>query len=209
MNENIISINKNTLSYLLCIQTLYKEHDLTYRYHNSNHIKDLLFEFLLTPYKKQIKEELHNAFLTAIIFHDCVYEPLSKDNEKESIKKFYHLVPSKVYNNNYEYDEYIPGLIQSTAYGEKHDTIDKQVLHDLDYGGFASPRNRYENRMYDIYHEFHRRMDYTVYRRNKIKFLNDLLKSKIFYFDHTYKEEIAINNINYEIDYLTNNKISF
>lgn len=199
---NNLQINSLTFKNILLIEDLYMEHK-PLQYHNADHIKDLLHKFINTDYFNEIDVKHHNGFIMSIIYHDCVYSPKRNDNEERSIKRFYRMVRSNEYNNNYEYDEYIPNLILSTKYNNPQNTVDEKVLHDLDYSGFSDDIFKYKERMYDIWCEYKPHITYEEYKTNKIKFLNSLLKTKIYYYDHTYCEKLARKNIEYEIKYLS------
>ena len=200
---NNILINSLTFKHILAIEDVYRSQDQLLTYHNSEHIKDLLHKFINTDYFNEIDVKHHNGFIMAIIYHDSVYHPNKNDNEEQSIKRFYRMVRSKEYNNNYEYDEYIPNLILSTKYGNPQNTVDEKVLHDLDYSGFSDPLEIYRERMYNIWNEYKPYISYELYKKNKIKFLTSILKSNIYYFNHTYDETQAKNNILYEIKSLS------
>ncbi len=173
------------------------------QYHNADHIKDLLHKFVNTDYFNEIDSKHHNGFIMSIIYHDSVYSPKRNDNEEQSIKRFYRIVRSKEYNNNYEYDEYIPNLILSTKYSNPQNTVDEKVLHDLDYSGFSDDIFTYKERIYDVWSEYKPHITYDEYKIKKVQFLKSLLKSKIYYYDHTYCETTARKNIEYEIKYLS------
>lgn len=130
---------------------------------------------------------------TAILFHDCVYEPGSKMNEEYSADEADAFL--RLEGADKEVRKDVTDLIMSTKLGAKLDTPEKMFLHDLDWSGFAT----YEQMLLDekrVINEF-RDAGYILreVHRGRFDFYKSLDKSKIFYSIFEKYEKIAHRNI--------------
>lgn len=212
--KNIFS--KEIVSLISDIPNIYLEHDKTLKYHNSKHILDFIDKLINTEYINKIHEEDIYFFLLAVVYHDSVYNVFSVNNNNEgrsadlfcNSKHFYKLLESV--GEDYDLVKgYIDGLILSTKFGAEHNTIDKKVMHDIDYSGFANPcRFRYLQTQFNVIDEFLIPWDRNLIDiiPKRIEFLSNINKTKIYYFDDVFSEEVAHDNINFEIDFWNNYK---
>jgi predicted metal-dependent HD superfamily phosphohydrolase len=208
-------LTKDLAQLIIDIPKIYSQNDKELKYHNSKHISDFIDKFINTEYINKIDENNIYYFLIAIVYHDSVYDvyDINFKNESKSSSNFYN--SKHFYNLFYKKDDenthykYIEELIMCTKYGAVHDTVDKKVMHDIDYSGFANQcRFRYLQTQFDIIDEFliphHVLLSELIPKR--VNFLEHLDSTKIYYFDDVFNEEIAHNNINFEIEFWKNFK---
>lgn len=176
------------------LQNLYSEKHRFY--HNLGHIKFLLT--LFQEFENEIKDK--QAIFFSIYFHDAIYEPQEKDNEKQSAKlaceelEKLSLPEEKILK--------IEKIILAT---EKHSAenmdADGQLFLDFDLTILGAED--------DIYDEYKNaiRAEYSfvpeiIYRTERKRIMQNFLQREFIYFTKTMRdkfEEKARRNIEREI----------
>lgn len=134
-------------------------------YHNLSHLKFLWDGILTLKYKQAISEKDFEILVLAALFHDIVYDPLSTDNENQSMG---HLEDSVVNSND---KDIILGIIEDTKHrkiptnplSKKFWMLDNDSIFNFDFSMFV--RN---NTL--LFKEF-QYCEFSKYKANRIKFL--------------------------------------
>ena len=178
-------------------------------YHNLNHVAYLLMEF--ENYRRLAKDE--KAIELAILFHDYCYYPGCKDNERDSVNKFYLYCSPAM---SCKISHYVERLILESQNPtqidyDKATDVEKDILlfHDLDYSILGSSTETYVQYAMNLYLEYAEVYDFQTYKDGRIKFLENMLKRpNIFYvrefqvkFDGDWRSEVA-HNIRVELNWL-------
>lgn len=112
------------------IKSLYKQNNLPY--HNWKHIKQILK--LISKRKDLSEKDIHILTYTTL-YHDIVYKPLSKTNERDSVNLF----------DKYEdvkYKDEIKELILFTKYQRKPKTRLEKIFLELDMHIFSLSKKK-------------------------------------------------------------------
>ena len=161
-------------------------------YHNLNHIYS--FIELFDKYNKLIEKE-KNEFLLSIFFHDIIYIPSRKDNEKESIKLFNQFY--KEFNPQIINKEKVIKLISETENHLLNNEYENDINLFLDMDMQIIAQDNWEDYENKIRKEYCF-LDYNIYKLKRKEFLENLNKkdkifrSNIFYNEY---EKIARCNI--------------
>ncbi len=170
------------------------------KYHNLNHIKDMLLE--AEKLRRSMND--YDLVLFAIWFHDIVYDAKKGDNEERSAdiaEKFLNKV-----NYNKEKIKKIKNLILKTKNHSNVDSngdFDTKLFLDLDLLILGTNKE-----MYRIYAEKIRK-EYSfvpdkIYGSGRIKILENFLSQEFIFRTETFRkiyEKIAKYNIKSEIEY--------
>ena len=170
----------------------------TRSYHNLNHIYNFLH--LSQSFLKDIKNPV--AFNWGIWFHDLIYNPIRKDNEKRSadlgVRLLSPYLESDILNNIHQ-------LIISTANHQPTDqSFESALFLDIDLAVLASPEKSYRKYSNKVRQEFWM-IPLFMYRRGRAKVLQHFLdKNHIFHTDlfRTKFEHIARKNLLEELESL-------
>lgn len=165
-------------------------------YHNLNHIN-----FLLALFEKfgEFIEDKTSVFF-AIWFHDAIYEPRAKDNEKQSAELAVRILSEMSFPN-----EKISKIEQIILATENHSSenldFDGKLFLDFDLGILGA-----ESEVYDEYAKAIRREYHFVseedYRNGRGRVLQNFLKRDFIYFTDVMREKFEENarqNIEREI----------
>lgn len=204
--SNIV-LKKYALEEMFNIKNIYSTHDVVLKYHNSNHIYNMLDNFFNTDLFNYIDDDNISPFIIAIIYHDSVYtddttNSLDMKNEDKSIGKFTSESKCINYLNTNEII-YIADLIRSTKMNSNHYLVDMQVLHDLDYSAFSEPdfdkymitQNNVLEECFTLYSNFSKK-DIILKR---IEFLDELYQKDYIYYFNTFVNEVAKRNMKKEV----------
>jgi len=171
-------------------------------YHTIFHVNAMLRLLVLHSDKCQQPTVLHMATW----FHDCVYDPRTKDNELQSALLFREFVKEANCSGLDEItdlvDEYIKATIKHTM-GESEDT-DLALFLDLDLSILGSDPSSYETYSTQIRSEY-LHIPWEVYKVERSKVLKHFLERKVLFFTKQFQkdlEEVARANLAKEIDKL-------
>lgn len=137
-------------------------------YHNIDHIIDMI-ESALFQDENFNNINVDEDLLLAILYHDIIYDPKSKNNEQKSADLFkkYHPDNDDVYNAILETENHMPTTILSEALSK----LDLEILYQ-DYNTFVE----YEDKIFKEY-QF---VDYKTYKEKRIQILQDFAVESIF-----------------------------
>ena len=158
------------------------------RYHTFNHINNFIALFEET--KKLLREP--SVVEIAIWYHDCVYIPGSRLNEKMSAQIAFHNL--KFLNPKNDLGIFVKGIIEERP--DPRLRSDWKYFRDMDYSIIAQEPQVYNQYVRDIYLEYR-----SVYSKKDIKegreiFLRKLSLRKIFlteYFWDLYNQKAKEN----------------
>lgn len=187
------------LQTLANLTTLYNEPHR--HYHNLNHIMLCLGE--LEKYQSDTKNyDYTEEIITAIWWHDAVYNPYSGENEFNSEKLFQSSFDER---NNIMYRSGKPVHVISTAIERTaHHTQDQdliflnftyastlyvtKLLLDIDLAGLGSEPVIFDKNSEDIRKEFHF-ISEKEFLTNRIKFFESMLaRKRLYYIDYFYEK---------------------
>jgi predicted metal-dependent HD superfamily phosphohydrolase len=164
-------------------------------YHTLAHIERMIH--LFNQHQSIIKKK-DQVFL-AIVFHDIIYDPKSKENEVQSIELFREFARS---DYSKKFIDCVSGMIESTInHQDSLQDADALLFLDLDLEILSSSKLDYQNYANDIRKEYQFVTDYNLQR---IKVLQSFLNRSRLYFSPTFAhlESNARMNIENEIKYL-------
>ncbi len=146
-------------------------------YHNWTHI-----EYMLEMAKSV--NQLTDALLLAIVFHDIVYDPKATDNEEKSADLF-----SKLYDGKGKLD-IIEAIIDTKTHIPRNELSGKLCMLDLlVLDGHIEKFIDFENKIFKEY-QF---VDYKLYKEKRIEILNKLgVKSEFINYVKYRKPNIAV-----------------
>lgn len=166
------------------------------KYHDLAHIAQMFH--MAAQAKSDLKEEQ----VLAIWFHDCVYDPFSATNERDSALKAAELLKK---------EEASPALISKVQTiimdTKKHvaSIEESRLVLDLDISILASDRPAYTTYMQLIRDEY-RKIPFETYSSERTKILKRLLqrakKGELFYTMGEALNTNTIDNLAWEIDVL-------
>lgn len=165
-------------------------------YHNSSHIIDML-QYV----EDKIKLNIYPIeLITAILYHDIVYDPKRKDNEEKSVLELKHdFVNSKFVRN-------VAKLIMCT---KSHNTDDihsfliptANLLIEADLSILGSENIvKYNEYLSKVYAEYSF-LNHNVFIEGRIKFINEMLSKPFIVLDSELNERIK-NNLLKEKEFL-------
>ncbi len=169
-------------------------------YHNLSH----LYSMLMSSEHFFDMIENHHLFDLSIWFHDLIYDPLSKENEKLSAQRAIELLSPHLPADKLTTLQY---MIESTA---KHlptiESVDNKLFLDLDLVILAAEENVYNNYTEAIRHEYNVYPN-MVYQNGRREILEGFLKKEKIYitpFFYDNFEKRARKNINNELESMNN-----
>lgn len=173
------------------IQFLYENPKRSY--HNMGHVLDCLGK--LEDVSDQIPIKDKDIIALALIYHDCVYDPQSKDNEERSAERAF--IDLKALGFYDFYAEWVYERIMLTTHEKPCDYLSGEIIQDIDMSILGASKTEFEIYERKIREEYSFVSD-SDYRNGRLKFLESCLKKDhLFgtqYFREKY-EETAIDNI--------------
>lgn len=166
-------------------------------YHNFQHINNML-EFSINF---QTCVSNYDDLLFSIWYHDVIYNPLSKTNERDSAKLARkHL--SKFKYKNLDIVFYLIERTSNHGFVEKNEIPELQFLLDLDLMTLGSEPEIYKQNSNAIRKEYGVIPD-MIFFPGRAKFIESLLKTKQIYrtryFEERFEEQ-ARKNLQNELD---------
>ena len=166
-------------------------------YHTLNHLSQLFEELDLC-------ESVTNEMLWAVWYHDIVYKPGAKSNEKKSAKKAEESM-RKLGAPQSSIDKVVTLIMATETHQSQYDDIDTQLFLDADMAILGSDEEVYLEYCVAVKQE-HSSIPRFLFNRGRRKFLSTVLKHKsIFlspYFIDKY-EQLARTNIQNELSKLS------
>lgn len=164
------------------------------KYHNWEHVENCLLELEAVDLEHSLIEKPLIAL--AIFYHDCIYEPLEKDNEERSAERAF--IDISVLGFTLSQVKRVYDLILLTKHNSKCDYSSGQVLMDIDLAILGKDFSIFEEYEKGIRAEYASVPDLT-YKAERIKFLVSILqKPKIYqteYFRNKYESNARSNII--------------
>ena len=162
-------------------------------YHNYTHVKECLTK--LEEVSDLVTLLDRDIIAKALIYHDCIYDPQSKDNEKLSAERALLDLTAVGFSESYAYKVY--DLILLTTHEKPCDYIAGQLIMDIDMSILGSPEEQFFDYEKKIRQEYscYKTDDYIKGRSDFIRALQN--KDQIFqtdYFRNKY-EEVARANL--------------
>jgi predicted metal-dependent HD superfamily phosphohydrolase len=190
-------MNLQTIANLTTLYTEPHRH-----YHTLNHIHECLAEY--ERYREATGDNQHHAVVeTSIWWHDAVYNPYSKQNEKKSAELFSHSLDQK--EARWGHNDIIKEIILLTAehttdqtfwgWDEGYANAAKLVL-DLDLHSLAAVGDKFHKNGDDIRKEFWF-VDDAAFYKGRVGFLETLMKrSRLYYTEYFYNKYEATARYN-------------
>lgn len=178
-------------------------------YHSSKHITDMLSaaKFISEKIGSEVPELKKIVdcpeFVYSIVCHDVIYKTGANDNEEKSAE-----FACEFAEEFWQFDkEYVTELILSTKEGAELDTIEKKILHDLDYMRFmnaSSCKIALHGLQEEVLRDGFTKMQFFV---GSLNFYNDLLKKEKIFVSPLFEvyNDRAKENIKETIKYLYEN----
>jgi len=136
-------------------------------YHNNDHLQDLCTKIHRSPCINDSEKAL---LLIAAGYHDIVYDPKSKTNEKDSLEFFIKDAKESKYFNEEPLIKIVSDIITSTASREKPKEYLAKTFWEFDNDILLQPFNVLLGYELKIYKEF-QFVDYPTYVRERTDFL--------------------------------------
>ena len=145
-------------------------------YHNIDHIKDML-NHLNKDFKENLSKKQIIILKLSIIFHDIIYDPTQKDNEKQSAEFAFEYLKDALVDDvtcNEVYDNILKTQYHLNVKPENHI---QEILIDLDLRGFGT--DTYWINGFLFRKEFSHLTD-DEWFKGRIKFLENFIDSDIY-----------------------------
>jgi predicted metal-dependent HD superfamily phosphohydrolase len=169
-------------------------------YHNLEHLAEILS---LLPQVKDITKNIQVLQLSTW-FHDCIYDPQAKDNEK--LSAIYAQEALKKLKINSAIIYLVTEIIRSTQnHQPRLNSIDNLIFLDLDLAILGTTPKQYLAYAQAIRKEY-QYLDDSSYHQGRSQVLTKFLnRTRIYYTDYFYYrlEATARHNIQTEINQLT------
>ena len=177
---------------------LYSVYNATGRYyHTIQHVNEMLGIFMGNTLHMDPRAAFpcDSAILWAIIFHDYVYDPLSKTNEEDSVEAW------ELFANRYEFfapmKEEVSKLIMFTKTHEApKDEYWGEFMVDLDMAILGSSTARFNEYERQIRNEY-AMVDDETYKKGRLDFVQKILARNTIYltkmFQNTHEKQARIN----------------
>ncbi|WP_144392201.1 HD domain-containing protein [Pleionea sediminis] len=166
------------LEFPLCLETyqqLVNAYNQSHRfYHTKEHISAMLRHVDL------ISEKLERPFLVelAIWFHDAIYKPFSKTNERDSAQWLTDFMKSN--NASKDFIDYSFQLIMATTHNGDLSENDEKYLVDIDLSIFGSSEEVYREYELNVRKEY-RWIPWFLFKKNRRKLLESFSNTDFFY----------------------------
>lgn len=173
------------------IETAYTSSDRYY--HDLSHISAMLTELDL------VKTEISysDSLLFAIFYHDFIYDPLRKDNEKRSAELF----EKRISPTGFRQIPEVKSLIEATRNHNFSDDPDTNLLLDLDLSILGKSPQIYRDYKNSIRKEFSIIPGF-LYNPGRKKILKDFLKRDFIYKTAHFRDRYELQareNLNTEL----------
>jgi len=135
-------------------------------YHNLNHLNDLIEQ--INENKSNYSQREYEKMTLAALFHDCVYDPMSEDNEEKSAQFFMECVIDKSNTDLLEVKQMILDTKThkaTTNLSEKFNQLDMNIV-ERDFNQLLE----WETGIYNEYKAYGEK-----YKEGRLKFLESLL----------------------------------
>lgn len=165
-------------------------------YHTLQHLRDMVGE--LDKYPDRIADR--DTLLFSIFYHDMVYRPGRKDNEKKSVELMNNRLSQTAFKG---LDSCARQILATEDHGRSEDE-DTRLLIDLDLSILGQSTERYAEFREEIREEY-LLFPRWIFRRGRRKVISDLLERKFIYqtgFFHGLYEEQARSNLRAELESL-------
>ncbi len=162
-------------------------------YHTLNHLNQLFEELDLC-------ESVTNEMLWAVWYHDYVYKPGAKTNEKKSAVQAEESM-RKLGAPQSSIDKVIALIMTTETHQSQNDDIDTQLFLDADMSILGSDEEVYLEYCIAVKQE-HSSIPKFLFNRGRRKFLSTVLKQKSIFLSPYFKEkyeQVARENIKKEL----------
>jgi predicted metal-dependent HD superfamily phosphohydrolase len=175
-------------------------------YHTWRHVMDCLEELENTNIPGLL--EYRDIIALSIFYHDCIYCPMGSNNERLSAERAF--IDLMGLGLGESYAKKIHDHIILTTHKKPCDFLSGQILMDIDMSILGKSIAVFKCYEYQIKEEY-RFVLASTYKKERVKFLNSLLKkNRIYqtkYFQDKY-EETARDNIKNLVNELTSPKVT-
>ncbi len=154
-------------------------------YHNIGHVADCLRQLgeMDRVYGSEIRyrEEL----IVAVIYHDCVYDPLAKNNEGLSADAAVAAYPNLD-------GEMLRSIVMATLHsGGPLKSIEEKIMADVDLAGLTVEFGEFQENTAKIRKEYSMVED-EAFRQGRCAFLEGMLKRPRIYYTDLYFERYEV-----------------
>lgn len=180
----------NKLETMACLSTLYTQPHR--HYHNMNHINDCLAEFEAARDSfPELSDRDRNQIITAIWFHDAVYNPYSKQNEANSADLI-PVVAGDYISTHYELRDMIMATSRHLV-TQPDLPLRTQILLDIDLSGFGQPFDICWKNSENIRKEYYNTSDLD-FNKGRLAFLQTIILRPSLYYTNYFKEKYDIQS---------------
>lgn len=185
----------NEQAYAMLLQKYQEKHRA---YHNVAHINDCLSQLDQLPALHPEAREIE----LAIWFHDVIYDPYGKDNERKSAQKAELFIFDNVADD--EPGKRISDLIMATLHQAPPTNSAEALIMDIDISILGRDETSYQRYTEQVRQEY-RFVPRFLYRTKRVEILQKFLQRESLYstpyFQEQYEEQ-ARKNIAQEIEQL-------
>lgn len=157
-------------------------------YHNLNHLNDLIEQ--INESKAKYSESEYEKLMIAALFHDCVYDPMSNDNEEKSAEFFESCAQDRSNSDIQEIKQMILDTKthqSTTSLSEKFNQLDMSIV-ESDFEKLLE----WEEGIREEYKAY-----CDMYKEGRLKFLESLLDKYPNNTDNLLKLIDYVKNNNY------------
>ncbi len=186
----------NEQAYAMLLQKYQEKHRA---YHNVAHINDCLSQLDQLPALHPEAREIE----LAIWFHDVIYDPYGKDNERKSAQEAELFIFDNVADD--ELGKRVSDLIMATLHQAPPTNSAEALLMDIDISILGRDETSYQRYTEQVRQEY-RFVPRFLYRKKRVEILRAFLQRSTLYFTPHYQasqEAQARKNIQAEIERLT------
>lgn len=202
VEEAIFSRVKNILFKTNIFKQIREKYDEPHRfYHNKDHLKELItLLFYLNENKKLVENEEFYDLLIVAYFHDCIYDPHSRGNERASANTFLKITLAHFQIDDIKQHPHatrVTKIYNAIIATSTHQASDEcsELFNALDLFCLTHyPVRKLIEYEYKIFKEF-QFLDYDIYFVNRLKVLEK------------FRVDFGITNLNPLINYVTNRRI--
>lgn len=151
-------------------------------YHDLSHLEAVLACF------EKVESLAEQKFLVdlALWFHDAIYQPFSKENEKNSAEWACRFLQENEVSQHVR--ETVHDLIMATCHAGQAASNDQKLIVDIDLAILGQTESVYKQYAVAVRKEYSQ-VPALIYRRKRKSFLSDFLaRERIYHFDYFYRE---------------------